>query len=304
MTVLSQLSRLFDEPPPEFAFELSETGIAWARRARKSFETGFHPIEPDILSISPLKDNVLRPDEFAAHIAALTPASAGRKRRRTALILPDFSARVTVLDFDSFPSKPEEQLPLVRFRVKKTVPFDVDSAVISYWAQPRAGAKKTDVVVAVTALEIVARYEAPFRAVGLHPGLVTTSSLAMLDLVPAGTDAVIARLTGRVLTVLALASGKLRLVRSVELEHVSVEEISAVLYPTFAFLEDELHARPSVLLTCGLGSIEPQIARQVQDELGIIGAPLKIAGGYPEQHNAGLLGYLASVKAPAREAAA
>lgn len=302
MSLLSGLRSIFEEPPPEFAFELSENGIAWARRGKNGFEKGFRPIEPDILSISPLKDNVQRPEQFAAHVAAL--ASAGSKRRKAALILPDFSARVTVLDFDSFPSKPEEQLGLVRFRVKKSVPFDVDSAVISYCAQPRQGAKKTDVVVAVTALEIVARYEAPFRAAGLHPGFVTTSSLAMLDLIPSTTDAVIARLAGRILTVMALASGKLRLVRSVELDHVSIEEVSAVLYPTFAFLEDELHARPSVLLTCGLGAIESEIARQVQLELGIIGAPIKTSTGYPEQHNAGLLGYLASVSGGTREAAA
>ena len=82
-----------------------------------------------------------------------------------------------MIDFDSFPSDVKEQASLVRFRVKRSVPFDVDSAALSYWAQPVAG-KKVDVVVVMAPLEIVSRYETPFRIAGLTPGLVTTSSMA------------------------------------------------------------------------------------------------------------------------------
>jgi Tfp pilus assembly PilM family ATPase len=48
--------------------------------------------------------------------------------------------------------------------------------------QPAEG-KKFDVVVVVAPLEVISRYEAPFRAAGMNPGLVTTSSLAALNLV-------------------------------------------------------------------------------------------------------------------------
>ena len=67
--------------------------------------------------------------------------------------------------------------------MKRSVPFDVESAAVSYWAQARGG-KKMDVVVVMAPLEIVSRYEAPFRAAGMNPGLVTTSSLAALELAP------------------------------------------------------------------------------------------------------------------------
>ena len=55
----------------------------------------------------------------------------------------------------------------------------LEAAAVGYWAQPAAGGK-VDVVAAVVPIEIVARYEAPFRAVGMNPGFVTTSALAML----------------------------------------------------------------------------------------------------------------------------
>ena len=51
-----------------------------------------------------MKENIVDPDEFAMSVRAVAGAQAARKRRDVTLILPDFSARVAVLDFDSFPS--------------------------------------------------------------------------------------------------------------------------------------------------------------------------------------------------------
>src|SRR5207244_3377183 len=85
---------------------------------------------------------------FLREAAVRRLAPTNGKRREAALILPDYCARVAVLDFDSFPADPKEQLSLVRFRLKKSVPFDVDSAAVGYWAQPAAGGKQ-DVVAAV-----------------------------------------------------------------------------------------------------------------------------------------------------------
>jgi len=60
--------------------------------------------------------------------------------------------------------------------------------------------KKTELVAAVAPLEIVSRYEAPFRAAGMLPGLVTTSALAALELAPEGAITVFVKITGRVLS--------------------------------------------------------------------------------------------------------
>ncbi len=51
------------------------------------------------------------------------------------MILPDFCTRIAVLDFDGFPADAKEQDALIRFRLKRAVPFDVESAALSYWAQ-------------------------------------------------------------------------------------------------------------------------------------------------------------------------
>src|SRR3954453_3884748 len=200
----SALLRLIKDPPPDYIFELSEGGIAYVRPGMT--KPGFEPLAPGVLSPSPIADNVLRPDALADKVRALASGGGGRKRGCPALILPDFCARVAVLEFDSFPTDPKEQLSLVRFRMKRSVPFDVESAVVSFHPQGGKG-KGTEAVVVAAALETVARYEAPFRAAGLHPGIVTTSAIAMVDLERRTDISVLVRMSGRVLTVIVVQAG-------------------------------------------------------------------------------------------------
>ena len=292
----SSLLRLIQDPPPDYVFELSEGGIAYVRPG--TVQPAFEPLEPGVLSPSPVADNILKADALADKVRALSGMASGRKRGRAVLILPDYCARVAVLEFDSFPTDPKEQLSLVRFRMKRSVPFDVESAVVGFYAQGRKG-KGTDVVVVAAALEIVARYEAPFRAAGLHPGFVTTSAVAMIDLERGPDISVIARLSGRVLTVVVLQAGALKLVRTVELADTSHEELAGVLLPTMAFIEDQLNAKPARVRFCGLGDIEVW-----EEELGAPVEILKSRFGTPSQFDAGLHGYLQSVSGSAGASAA
>src|SRR3989442_8379884 len=124
MSLLHSLSAIWKDPPPALAFELSEAGIAMARTG-KNPEFDFRPLAPGVISVSPLRDNILEPNELAATVRVLAPPNGGRKRRDATLILPDSCVRVSVLGFDSLPSEPKEQLPLIRFRMKKSVPYDI-----------------------------------------------------------------------------------------------------------------------------------------------------------------------------------
>lgn len=296
------LSALLKDPPPGLAFELSESAITVAKTNGKIPEFDSRPLNPGVISVSPLRDNVLLPDEFAAAVRGIIPQTGKGRRRDALVILPDYCARVSVLDFDSFPSDAKEQRALLRFRMKKSVPYDLDSAALSYWPQPNG--KKFDVVVAVAPLEIVARYEAPFRAAGINPGMVTVSALASLDLVNETAVTVICKLGGRVLTVMVVESGRLKLVRSLELSDASVEEIAADLYPTFVYIEDNLEAKAEKLLLCGFGGLVETARAQFQRELEIEVSPVESRFGAPGPSNAGLMGYVHSVYLAARGVAA
>jgi type IV pilus assembly protein PilM len=284
MNIIHSISRLVKDPPPEHAFEISEAGISYARGT----ETGFERFEPDTVLASPSVDNVLRPEAISSMIAHIAPANGTKKRRQAALILPDYAARVTVLDFDSFPSLPAEQLPLVKFRIKKTIPFDIESAAVSYYVQPSSGSKKVEVLAVTMAFDIVARYEALFRGAGFHPGEVTTSSLAALNLYRGEGVAVVAKLSGQVLTVTVLSGNTIKLFRCVRLEGLDETELLAILHPTFAYVEDELASPVRKLFLCGF-------PHGVPAELRCDVEPLRSRIGAPGEYNAGLLGYLESV---------
>ncbi|HLY18337.1 MAG TPA: hypothetical protein VKR61_13990 [Bryobacteraceae bacterium] len=293
MKLPGPISALLQEPPPSMAFELSEAGIAMARIGART-EIDFRPLKPGVLAISPLKDNVVMPDELSFAVRDLAPKNGKSKRRDAALILPDYCTRIAVLDFDHFPSDVKERLALIRFRLRKSVPFDVESAAMSYSVQPADG-QKIDVVVVVAPLEVVSRYEAPFRAAGMNPGLVTTSSLAALNLIDDAGITVMAKVTGRALTVMVLHQGRLKLVRCLEISGPDTAEIAADLYPTFVYIEDNLGAKAERLLLCGFGQLLEAARQQFHKEMGVDVEPVRSPIAPPGENNAGLLGYLRSV---------
>jgi len=289
---MSSLKRLLTDPPPAWAFEVSESGIAFGRTSSPE-KAGFRPLAAGVIAASPLRDNIQQPDALAREVAAIA-AEAGQpgRRRKAALILPDYAARVAVVDFDAFPADAEEQRALIRFRMRKAVPFDLDSAIISHYAQRSGDAKaKIDVVVALVALEIVARYEAPFRAAGFEPGEVTTSTLAALNMVKPDEVTILAKLSGKVLSVAVLRGSVFRMARCVELEDGSAQDVAAVIHPTVAFIEDEMKARPKRLLVCGLGALADEESEAWRAEWGVEVEPLRSRFGMPTALNAGLLGY-------------
>jgi type IV pilus assembly protein PilM len=295
MSLWSRISQIVKDPPPDHVFEFSEAGIAFAnpRHGQSGIETGFAPFEPGTLVPSPIEDNLRRPEAITSLLSRIAPPNGNKKRRPAAVILPDYAARVSVLDFASFPSAPEEQLPLIRFRLKKTIPFDIDSAAVSYFVQPSPSGQKIEVVAVTVALEIIARYEALLRGANFHPGEVTTSALAALNLY-SGPDqkddvAIVAKLAGRALSLMVLAGESLKLFRCVDLEGAGEEEVLSVLQPTFAYVEDELGTPARSLVLCGFpnGALAG-VNRETE--------ALRSRLGSPGAFNAGLLGYLEGVE--------
>ena len=284
-SLFGKLKTLLADPPPEFAFEIDADRIAMSRTSPPFAEREVR-LAPSVVVPSPTKDNVVDPAAFGQAVVSLVPPASGRRRRGAALILPAAAVRLAVIEFESFPSKEEERLQLIRFRLRRTLPFDVDSAALSYQVQP--GNK---VVVAVAPSEVVAHYEAPFREVGLDPGFVTCSPLALLDLLPATGSILAAHLSSGVLTVLAVNNGILSLARTLELAPGAdgmVTEISADLYTTLIYMEDQTGSRPGKVLLAGFGDDSNAIAIRLALELELAVESLQYA-------NPGLAGYVASV---------
>jgi type IV pilus assembly protein PilM len=100
--------------------------------------------------------------------------------RHVTLVVPDAAVRVLLLDFDQLPSKAAEALPVVRFRLKKLLPFDADTAAVSY--QVLASERGVVRVLAVAMpKDVLDEYEGAVTAAGYLPGAVLPSTLAALS---------------------------------------------------------------------------------------------------------------------------
>ncbi|HUZ95023.1 MAG TPA: hypothetical protein VMU57_08930 [Edaphobacter sp.] len=100
--------------------------------------------------------------------------------RDVTVVVPDAAVRVLLLDFDQLPSKVAEALPVVRFRLKKLLPFDADSAAVSYqvMASERGGVR---VLAVAMPKDVLDEYEGVVTAAGYQPGAVLPSTLAALS---------------------------------------------------------------------------------------------------------------------------
>lgn len=158
-----------------------------------------------------------------ATIAALRRALEGvgaRPNARNAdltLVIPDSAVRVLLLDFDALPSKLSESLPIVRFRLKRLVPFDTDDAMVTF--QVMSSARNAIRVLAVAIpRDVLADYETVAREAGFEPGAVLPSTLAALAGLPESEGGALAvNLYPSGMTTAIVRGGVLLLHRTVEL---------------------------------------------------------------------------------------
>src|ERR1700753_1126150 len=106
MSLIDSIRQLMTDPPPGFVFEISPLGIAYGAPNAPE-RLGFRALDEGVLAVSPLNDHMKPPELFAEGLAETFPdaVSTGKKAKPAALILPDYSARLQVLDFDTFPAK-------------------------------------------------------------------------------------------------------------------------------------------------------------------------------------------------------
>ncbi len=130
----------------------------------------------------------LKPGNIADRIATITAlrrslegvgARANTRNADLTLIIPDAAVRVLLLDFDSLPNKLSEALPIVRFRLKKLLPFDSDDAMISFQIMSTSRTVVRVLAVAIPR-DVLSEYESIAREAGFEPGAVLPSTLAAL----------------------------------------------------------------------------------------------------------------------------
>ncbi len=243
----------------EIALEgvLAAARLATARRASnepgESYAYAYVPLPAGALVPGIDETNLRAPEAVTAAIRSALGEVSPRSRAVT-LILPDTLVRVFVLDFDSLPAKPAEAIPVVRFRLRKMVPFDVEHAGVTYQvlAENKSECK---VLAAVMPGSILAEYEAAVRAAGFEPGSVLPSSLAALEAVDTMEAVLAANLSALAITTAITSGQDLLLYRTLDLPEdpgPRAAEIRRSIAVAAAYYEDKLGARPRQLHYTGI----------------------------------------------------
>jgi type IV pilus assembly protein PilM len=206
----------------------------------------FQPLPAGALTPSITEANLQAPEAVEAALRSALGQVSPRTKAVT-LLVPDSVVRVFVLDFDTLPSKPVEAYSMLRFRLRKMIPFDVEHAGLSYQILTET---KTEckVLAAVIPGPVLAEYEAVVRAAGYEPGAVLPSSLAALEVVDSMEAILAATLNGMALTTSITNGRDLLLYRTLDLPEDPERRIAEVqrdIAVAAAYFEDKLQARAS-----------------------------------------------------------
>jgi type IV pilus assembly protein PilM len=182
--------------------------------------------------------------------------AVGSGSKDVIVIIPDASIRTLLLDFDALPAKPEEVEPVIRFRLKKSLPFDVDDAVVSY--EITRGNGNVRVVAAVSPRSIIEEYEAAFRAEGYLPGVVLSSSVAALGIIDGQRPTLVLKVDANNITITAAEKQELRLIRTLDNPRgsgVTASELAEGVLPSIVFFEDTFAARIEQIYVGGVAQL-------------------------------------------------
>jgi Tfp pilus assembly PilM family ATPase len=140
----------------------------------------------------------LPPGALAPSLTALNvqdrPAVTGALRRvldevgrprRVGIVVPDLVAKVSLIRFDQVPARAQDLDQLVRWQMKKTAPFPIEDAQVSY-VRGAAAADGHEFVVSVARRDVIAEYEAVCDEAGAHAGIVDISTFNVINAVLAG----------------------------------------------------------------------------------------------------------------------
>ncbi len=107
-------------------------------------------------------------------------------------------------------------MPLLRWRLKKSVPFDVDETVVS-WMRQAGNTGNLEVVTAVARQKIIREYEEIVESLDAKVGVVLSSTLATLPLLEARGATLMVRMSGKTMTTVIVRQGSLCVYRSTDM---------------------------------------------------------------------------------------
>ncbi len=175
------------QPAPPHAFGVGPRGLAYL--GLRAGAGGLEVREKQALPFpgrvfgegalgSPVENETALAEAVRALVGRLAPPP-----RQASLVLPDRWAHAQVVELGSLPDRPDLRLEILRFRLRRIVPFRVEDLRIDATPiAPVAGqADPVRALVLCAAEPVVAALERAFAAAGVRLGQIVSESLARLE---------------------------------------------------------------------------------------------------------------------------
>jgi Tfp pilus assembly PilM family ATPase len=271
-------------PPPDAAVEITPARVAAASLVERGGKMVL-----EAYAVQPLAPNTVTPG-LASHNISNRPAVVealratldrlGTRPSRVALIIPDISAKVSILRFEQMPDRRDDLDQLVRWQVRKSAPFAIDEACVTYTPGMRINGGG-ELVVVLARRDIVREYEEVCEAAGVHAGLIDLSTFSVLNLLLAAqnrpSDDWLAVHMRPEYTSIAIARGR-DLIFFRNRPEGDEESLADVVHQTAMYYQDRLSGQgiARVLLGGGgraAGTID-QARRELEERLGATVEPI------------------------------
>jgi hypothetical protein len=161
----------------------------------------------------------------------------GFKGSEVVVVVPDETARIAFITAENPSKNVEEQKTFIRWKLKKTVPFDADTAQVAYSIiGPHGAGPGVDMLVALSPRAVVQEYETLFDSMDVHAGMVLPSTLAALNMfsAPAG-DTLFVKVAPDSITTTIFQDGRVQFYR-----RVTDLSLYDAVYPTVMYYQDKL----------------------------------------------------------------
>ncbi len=187
---MSLLASWLASPPPDAAIEIAPEAVSIAvlgGRSGSPVVQGYavQPLPPGAVVAALMSHNIVDRAAVSGALAAVIDR-VGLRPRRVALVIPDLAARVALVRFDRIPGKRDDLEQLIRWQVKKSAPFPIEEASLTYTPGMRVG-NGGEFIVLVARRDVVHEYESVCGDAGMQPGLVDLATLSVVNMFLAGS---------------------------------------------------------------------------------------------------------------------
>jgi len=275
-------------PYSPMVVEIAGEHVAAARwgKTRGNLEAcSMEPLQVGSVMASPVETNITQPDSVRSVLRAVLSRVPDRGVP-VALLVPDPVVRVFILPFDTLPRRAEDALPLLRWRLKKSVPFDVDDTVVSWMRQAGPHQGNLEVVAAIARKGIIREYEELLESLGARTSIVLSSTLSALPLLPERGATLLARICGRTLTTAIVRGPSLCIYRATDLmaqaDVLDPKDLLEEIFPAIAYYQDTWGGDIDRAHLSGFGTREREFREALGQEVKFPVTPLAEAEGARE----------------------